>query len=89
MNLSILEFFDAKFYPYSPAGANPVFAAVSKKHVCSLSHVESYFTSPSDFKKQAVICRLRDTKEKDANPCEILQVIRDADVRSRRLCWPR
>lgn len=28
-----LEFFDVKFYPYDPDGAEPVFAAVSKKHV--------------------------------------------------------
>ncbi|KAG6365967.1 hypothetical protein INS49_000143 [Diaporthe citri] len=27
------EFFDVKFYPYDPDGADPVFAAVSKKHV--------------------------------------------------------
>lgn len=30
----IPEFFDVKFYPYDPVGADPVFAAVSKKHVC-------------------------------------------------------
>ena len=30
---SSLEFFDVKFYPYDPDGAEPVFAAVSKKHV--------------------------------------------------------
>lgn len=32
----IPEFFDVKFYPYNPIGADPVFAAVSKKHVCQL-----------------------------------------------------
>lgn len=36
------EFFDVKFYPYDPVGADPIFAAVSKKHVvvCRLSQVE-------------------------------------------------
>lgn len=34
---SLLEFFDVKFYPYDPDGADPVFAAVSKKHVRRLS----------------------------------------------------
>lgn len=33
----LLEFFDVKFYPYDPDGADPVFAAVSKKHVRRLS----------------------------------------------------
>lgn len=28
-----VEFFDVKFYPYDPIGSDPVFAAVSKKHV--------------------------------------------------------
>ncbi|EFW98560.1 embryonic ectoderm development protein [Grosmannia clavigera kw1407] len=46
------DFFDVKFYPYSPAGSNPVFAAVSKRH----------------------------TKDKDANPCEVIQIIRDDDL---------
>lgn len=32
----IAEFFDVKFYPYDPVGADPIFAAVSKKHVCQL-----------------------------------------------------
>ena len=32
-----LEFFDVKLYPYDPDGADPVFAAVSKKHVRRLS----------------------------------------------------
>lgn len=27
------EFFDVKFYPYDPVGSDPIFAAVSKKHV--------------------------------------------------------
>ncbi|KAK3368954.1 WD40-repeat-containing domain protein [Lasiosphaeria ovina] len=32
------EFFDIKFYPYNPAGASPIFGAVSKKHavICRL-----------------------------------------------------
>lgn len=34
---TIPEFFDVKFYPYDPDGADPVFAAVSKKHVRRLS----------------------------------------------------
>ncbi|OAA64300.1 embryonic ectoderm development protein [Niveomyces insectorum RCEF 264] len=36
------EFFDVKFYPYSPPGSNPVFAAVSKRHifVCRLSQTK-------------------------------------------------
>lgn len=33
----ISEFFDVKFYPYDPDGADPVFAAISKKHVRRLS----------------------------------------------------
>ncbi|KAK3940677.1 Polycomb protein eed-A [Diplogelasinospora grovesii] len=38
--LASQEFFDVKFYPYSPPGAAPIFAAVSKKHVvvCRLTH---------------------------------------------------
>ncbi len=28
------EFYDVKFYPYSPEGSNPIFAAVTKQHVC-------------------------------------------------------
>lgn len=39
-----LEFFDVKFYPYDPEGADPVFAAVSKKHVrrlCSRPRLSS------------------------------------------------
>ncbi|KAJ9131177.1 Polycomb protein esc [Pleurostoma richardsiae] len=36
------EFFDVKFYPYNPASADPIFAAVSKKHVvvCRLSQTK-------------------------------------------------
>lgn len=30
----LAEFFDVKFYPYNPPGAPPIFAAMSKKHVC-------------------------------------------------------
>lgn len=36
-SLFSLEFFDVKFYPYDPDGADPIFAAVSKKHVRRLS----------------------------------------------------
>lgn len=59
------EFFDVKFYPYSPPGSNPVFAAVSKRHI--------------------FICRL--TQTKDANPCEIIRVIQDDDVRLYCICY--
>lgn len=30
---AVLEFFDVKFYPYDPVGSDPIFAAVSMKHV--------------------------------------------------------
>lgn len=36
---SHLEFFDVKFCPYQPLDCDPVFAAVSKKHVSSLTAV--------------------------------------------------
>ncbi|KAF4982083.1 hypothetical protein FZEAL_2235 [Fusarium zealandicum] len=64
-NDNIAEFFDVKFCPYQPLDSNPVFAAVSKKHVvvCSLSQ------DPGD-----------------ANPCEVLSVIRDDDVEASACC---
>lgn len=34
-----LEFFDVKFYPYGAPDHDPIFAAVSKKHVSMLSLV--------------------------------------------------
>ncbi|KAF5635182.1 hypothetical protein F25303_8553 [Fusarium sp. NRRL 25303] len=39
-NDNVAEFFDVKFCPYQPLDAQPVFAAISKKHVviCTLSH---------------------------------------------------
>jgi polycomb protein EED len=37
---NVAEFFDVKFCPYQPLDQDPVFAAVSKKHIvlCRLSH---------------------------------------------------
>ncbi|KAJ4300475.1 hypothetical protein N0V88_003150 [Collariella sp. IMI 366227] len=57
----LAEFFDVKFYPYNPPGSPPIFAAMSKKHV----------------KTTAVICRLSQPTDKDTNPCEVIQLIRD------------
>ncbi|KAH7133473.1 WD40-repeat-containing domain protein [Dactylonectria macrodidyma] len=64
------EFFDVKFCPYQPLDCDPIFAAVSKKHV--------------------VICRLSQNSG-DANPCAILNVIRDDDVDASACCctWTR
>jgi polycomb protein EED len=36
-----LEFYNAKFYPYSPPGAPPILAIVSKKHVIVCRIVEA------------------------------------------------
>ncbi|KAK3352356.1 WD40-repeat-containing domain protein [Lasiosphaeria hispida] len=66
-----IEFFDVKFYPYSPIGSSPVFAAASKKHI--------------------VVCRLSPTTDKDTNPCEIIQLIRDDDENASNCacCWSK
>ncbi|KAF7543260.1 hypothetical protein G7Z17_g10878 [Cylindrodendrum hubeiense] len=56
---NVAEFFDVKFCPYQPLDCDPIFAAVSKKHV--------------------VICKLSQSSG-DANPCEIVSVIRDDDL---------
>ncbi|KAK0735911.1 WD40-repeat-containing domain protein [Apiosordaria backusii] len=67
----LAEFFDVKFYPYSPPGSPPVFAATSKKHV--------------------VVCRLVQTTDKDQNPCQIIQMIRDDDNTANNFscCWSK
>lgn len=67
---NVAEFFDVKFCPYQPLDCDPIFAAVSKKHV--------------------VICRLSQSSG-DANPCEIVSVIRDDDVEASACCctWTR
>ncbi|KAK7423774.1 hypothetical protein QQZ08_008929 [Neonectria magnoliae] len=62
---NVAEFFDVKFCPYQPLDCDPIFAAVSKKHV--------------------VICRLSQSSG-DANPCEIITVIRDDDVEASACC---
>ncbi|KAK4065711.1 uncharacterized protein Triagg1_8480 [Trichoderma aggressivum f. europaeum] len=60
-----IEFFDVKFCPYQPLDHEPVFAAISKKHI--------------------VICRLtKDTG--DANPCHVINVIRDDDDEAASCC---
>jgi polycomb protein EED len=75
-----------KFYPYNPVGANPVFAAVSKKHVSVAAGSISSQGSPSSLChanhgcNKAVICRLGQPKDKDNNPCEVIRIIRDDDV---------
>ncbi|KAF7560784.1 hypothetical protein G7046_g3366 [Stylonectria norvegica] len=61
---NVAEFFDVKFCPYQPLDCDPVFAAVSKKHV--------------------VICRL--SQNGDANPCEVISVIRDDDKEATACC---
>ncbi|KPM36205.1 hypothetical protein AK830_g10375 [Neonectria ditissima] len=61
----LTEFFDVKFCPYQPLDCDPIFAAVSKKHV--------------------VICKLSQSSG-DANPCEIITVIRDDDVEASACC---
>ncbi|KAL1838345.1 hypothetical protein VTJ49DRAFT_2776 [Mycothermus thermophilus] len=41
-------------------------------------------------KKHAVVCRLTQTTDKDANPCEVLQLIRDdSDSANCACCWSR
>ncbi|PHH75875.1 hypothetical protein CDD83_4347 [Cordyceps sp. RAO-2017] len=62
---SVAEFFDVKFCPFQPLDRDPVFAAVSKKHI--------------------VICRLSQNSG-DANPCEIISVIRDDDEEASSCC---
>ncbi|UKZ59831.1 uncharacterized protein TrAtP1_001122 [Trichoderma atroviride] len=62
---NIAEFFDVKFCPYQPLDHEPVFAAISKKHV--------------------IICRL--TKDpNEANPCQVINVIRDDDDEAASCC---
>ncbi|KAL7926349.1 WD40 repeat-like protein [Trichoderma austrokoningii] len=62
---NIAEFFDVKFCPYQPLDHEPVFAAISKKHV--------------------IICRL--TKDpSEANPCQVINVIRDDDDEAASCC---
>lgn len=75
-----LEFFDVKFYPYNPPGAPPIFAATSKKHVSAAPYVSIQVASDPDLKAQVVICRLSQPPDKETNPCEVIQVIRDDDV---------
>ncbi|PWI70682.1 hypothetical protein PCL_13081 [Purpureocillium lilacinum] len=53
-----IEFFDVKFCPFQPLDCDPVFAAISKKHI--------------------VLCRLSQNSG-DANPCEVIKIIRDDD----------
>ncbi|PNY23968.1 Polycomb protein esc [Tolypocladium capitatum] len=62
---NVAEFFDVKFCQFQPLDCNPVFAAVSKKHV--------------------VICRLSQTAG-DANPCDVINVIRDDDDEASGCC---
>ncbi|KAK3324226.1 WD40-repeat-containing domain protein [Cercophora scortea] len=58
------EFFDIKFYPYSPVGAPPVFAAVSKEFVvvCRLNQVFERDKGPCE-----VLRVIRDGDEEAAN----------------------
>ncbi|KAH7327883.1 WD40-repeat-containing domain protein [Stachybotrys elegans] len=62
---NVAEFFDVKFCPYQPLDKDPVFAAVSKKHI--------------------VLCRLIQTAG-DANPCKVINVIRDDDDEASSCC---
>lgn len=78
----VLEFFDVKFYPFDPLGTDPIFAAVSKKHVCGHLHLYRELHSRDSFTeaiRQVLICRLVQGTE-STNPCEVLRVIRDDDV---------
>ncbi|KAI5466563.1 WD40-repeat-containing domain protein [Mariannaea sp. PMI_226] len=61
----VAEFFDVKFCPYQPLDCDPIFAAVSKKHV--------------------VLCRISHTSG-EANPCEIIGIIRDDDAEASACC---
>ena len=36
------DFWDVKFYPYTEAGVDPVFAVVGNKHVSSLASVACF-----------------------------------------------
>ena len=42
-------------------------------------------------KKHVVVCRLVQTNDKDANPCEIIQMIRDDDEKANNFscCWSK
>ncbi|KJZ78103.1 hypothetical protein HIM_02740 [Hirsutella minnesotensis 3608] len=62
---NVAEFFDVKFCPFQALDCEPVFAAVSKKHI--------------------VLCRVLRTAG-DANPCEVLRVIRDDDDEASSCC---
>lgn len=84
-NNHLPEFFDVKFYPYNPIGADPIFAAVSKKHVCNpwspIERISKIISSYSDKLTkilQVVVCRLSQTA--GGNPCQVIRVIRDDDV---------
>ncbi|KND86862.1 Polycomb protein esc [Tolypocladium ophioglossoides CBS 100239] len=62
---NVAEFFDVKFCPFQPLDCDPVFAAVSKKHI--------------------VIFRLSQNSG-DANPCDVINVIRDDDDEASGCC---
>lgn len=67
---NVAEFFDVKFCPFQPLDCDPVFAAISKKHI--------------------VLCRLSQNSG-DANPCEVIKIIRDDDGEASGCCctWTR
>ncbi|TPX06981.1 uncharacterized protein E0L32_011126 [Thyridium curvatum] len=88
--LADTEFFDVKFYPYNPVGSNPIFAAVSKKHVvvCRLSSTKEKDVNPCELLKvirdddeEALNCSCTWTKDAATETAYLCVAGRDAKVK--------
>lgn len=84
------EFFDVKFYPYDPVGSDPIFAAVSKKHVviCRLVQAADNATNPCevirvirDDDEDAVNCSCCWSKEAETDRALLCVAGRDAKIK--------
>lgn len=74
---SNLEFFAVKFCPYQPLNADPVFAAVSKKHVsCNPPNILKSTLIP---RPQVVVGKISPKSEPDGI-FKTLRLVRDDDV---------
>lgn len=76
------EFYDVKFYPYSPPGSSPVFAIVSQKQVglYAPSYVVSWELTVSS--TQVLVGRVIQTRD---HPVEIIRIISEDDVRAPQM----
>ncbi|KAF9770408.1 hypothetical protein IL306_012062 [Fusarium sp. DS 682] len=75
-NDNVAEFFDVKFCPYQPLDAQPVFAAISKKHVviCTLSQT-------ADNNPCEVLSDVNDLATSPADPSIIASASGDTSIR--------